>query len=492
MRRGLAGRVGDLPRDRVPPRAGDRCDHRARRRAARSWRAGARLARIALHRCACSKPSPARGSRPSNFARGGESADARWSATARWACVRGTSCPRPAAPVAVRRAGRCMRCARSRPSSDPTRDRSPRPRTSPASTACWPRGCTGAPHAIAARWVGRSRAAPRGLPGALRDRRARSDARSSNSMRRCPAPCSRRGAGGRAARRSIEPPRLSAQRACAPSPFPPAPTPCRCRTPRGPSARRARGVLGTVAPAAGDHRRTARTGRARPNRRRSGSGYRGRVRTARASGGGDRRTPRRPRILGDPPEGEGGIDWIETRLRWAARLKGEIVRAGLGLALRTVESRAHRSIAAIPPAQAAELAAALLGALSEAADVFDASKGGRFAAPAGLALNRAVTRWLEAHAGHVAPGRALPRPDPALVRFDDPWPSLTAWNAWLELPGVARERIETLGGVERDVIVVRMGWDARPPRTVRQAAAELGVSTLLVQRAEKRAVNTLS
>lgn len=198
-----------------------------------------------------------------------------------------------------------------------------------------------------------------------------------------------------------------------------------------------------------------------------------------------------PRVLGDEPDGAGGIDWIETRLRWAARLKAELVRAGLGLALRTVESRAHRSIAAIPPAQAAELAAALLAALSDAADVFDASKGGRFAAPAGLALNRAVTKWLEAHAGHVAPGRALPRPDPAHVRFEDPWPALTPWNAWLELPGVARERIETLNGVERDVMVARMGWDARPPRTVVQAAAELGVSTMLVQRAEKRAVNTL-
>lgn len=202
--------------------------------------------------------------------------------------------------------------------------------------------------------------------------------------------------------------------------------------------------------------------------------------------------PRRsPRVLGDEPDGEGGIDWIETRLRWAARLKAELVRAGLGLALRTVESRAHRSIAAIPPAHAAELAGALLAALADAADVFDPSKGGRLAAPAGLSLNRAVTRWLEAHAGHAPPGRALPRPDPAHVRIDDPWPTLTPWNAWLEVPTAARAKIDTLRGVERDVLLVRMGWDARPPRTVVQAAAELGVSTMLVQRAEKRALRGL-
>lgn len=198
-----------------------------------------------------------------------------------------------------------------------------------------------------------------------------------------------------------------------------------------------------------------------------------------------------PRVLGDEPDGAGGIDWIETRLRWAARLKAELVRAGLGLALRTVESRAHRSIAAVPAAQAAELADALLGALSEAAEVFDASKGGRFAAPAGLALNRVVSRWLDAHAGHVAPGRALPRPDPAHVQLEDPWPALTPWNAWLEVSTAARAKIDTLAGVERDVLLARMGWDARPPRTVIQAAAELSVSTLLVQRAEKRAVNKL-
>lgn len=202
--------------------------------------------------------------------------------------------------------------------------------------------------------------------------------------------------------------------------------------------------------------------------------------------------PRRsPRVLGDKPDGEGGIDWIETRLRWAARLKAELVRAGLGLALRTVESRAHRSIAAMPPAHAAELTGALLAALADAADVFDPSKGGRLAAPAGLSLNRAVTRWLEAHAGHAAHGRALPRPDPAHVRIDDPWPTLTPWNAWLEVPTAARAKIDTLRGVERDVLLVRMGWDARPPRTVLQAAAELGVSTMLVLRAEKRALRGL-
>lgn len=212
---------------------------------------------------------------------------------------------------------------------------------------------------------------------------------------------------------------------------------------------------------------------------------------AQAAAAVDALARRAPRILGDEPDGAGGIDWIETRLRWAARLKAELVRAGLGLALRTVESRAHRSIAAIPPAHAAELADALLGALSEAADVFDASKGGRFAAPAGLALNRVVSKWLEAHAGHVAPGRALPRPDPAHVSFEDPWPALTPWNAWLEVSTAARAKIDTLVGIERAVLLARMGWDARPPRTVRQAAAELGVSTLLVQRAEKRAVNTL-
>jgi len=193
------------------------------------------------------------------------------------------------------------------------------------------------------------------------------------------------------------------------------------------------------------------------------------------------------------PAGSRGIDWIETRLRWAARIKAELVRSQLGLLLRTVESQLGRPLPAFSGALAVDICTVLAAAVFEAADRHDPFKGGRLAAPAGLSMSRAAARWAEEHPHELVQhaARSLARPAPSHARLDHLWTTLTPWTTWLEPPPGARERIETVKGRGREVLIARLGWDARPPRTVSEVAGELGVTAQAVIRAERAAMRQL-
>lgn len=199
-----------------------------------------------------------------------------------------------------------------------------------------------------------------------------------------------------------------------------------------------------------------------------------------------------PAILDTSPARR-GIDWVETHLRWAARIKAELVRSQFALLLRTVDTQLARPLSAFPGATAVELVSTLAHALFDAADRHDPFKGGRLAAPAGLALNRAAAKWAEEHPADIAPhpARALARAAPSSARLDHLWASLTPWSAWLDPPADARERIETIRGRARDVLIARLGWDARPPRTVPEVARELSLTPHAVSRAERAAMKQL-
>ena len=54
-----------------------------------------------------------------------------------------------------------------------------------------------------------------------------------------------------------------------------------------------------------------------------------------------------------------------------------------------------------------------------------------------------------------------------------------------------RRCVETLGGRERRIIVMRYGLDNRRPRTQREVAAQLNISRSYVSRIEKRALAKL-
>lgn len=189
----------------------------------------------------------------------------------------------------------------------------------------------------------------------------------------------------------------------------------------------------------------------------------------------------------------GGIDWIETHLRWASRIKAELVRSQLALLLRTIESQLGLALTDLPGATAVDLVGVLAAALFEAADRHDPFKGGRLAAPAGLALNRAAAKWAEEHPREASPHapRALARASPSHARLDHIWTSLTPWTVWLEPPPGVRDRIEGLKGMGREVLIARLGWDAKPPRTVAATARELALTSQAVTRAERAAMKDL-
>jgi hypothetical protein len=194
-----------------------------------------------------------------------------------------------------------------------------------------------------------------------------------------------------------------------------------------------------------------------------------------------------------------GVDVVETRLLWASRLKAEMVRAQLGLLVRTVEDRAGGPVSALPGPAARGLCAAALAALVEGVDRFDPFKGGRLAAPAGLAVGKAVARWLKEH-GPVpvrspgsgtmgaGAGRAAPKVDLDALALEDWTAAVHPWQEWLELPPAARERLGTLGERERRVIELRYGLAGGPPRTLVEVAGVLGTTPTRVGAMQRRGV----
>lgn len=192
-------------------------------------------------------------------------------------------------------------------------------------------------------------------------------------------------------------------------------------------------------------------------------------------------------------QADGGIDWIETRLRWATRIKAELVRSQLGLMLRTAESQLGRGLADFPGAVAVDLVGALAAAVFDATDRHDPFKGGRLAAPAGLAMNRAAAKWAEEHPREAGPqaARTLARAAPSHARLDHIWAGSTPWASWLEPPPGTRERIDSVKGRGREVLIARLGWDAHRPRTVLETARALGLTPQAVIRAERAAMRQL-
>ncbi len=220
-----------------------------------------------------------------------------------------------------------------------------------------------------------------------------------------------------------------------------------------------------------------------------------------------------------------GLDRIETDLRWAARLKVELVRQELPLVVRTVENvLAPITLRSLPPAMAEQVMGEALAQAVEAVEHFDVSKGGRLAAPVGLAVTRAATTWRRTHAHWLsahAQGKSVPTgtravavprsPDAldAVARGGGPSSDLARrvcpWQAWLEPPVPDGLAWDELADDARRVLICRMGW-ADPstgesgeaggggggePRTLDETAEVLGISRTKTVRLEKAAYAAL-
>lgn len=171
------------------------------------------------------------------------------------------------------------------------------------------------------------------------------------------------------------------------------------------------------------------------------------------------------------------LDRIETDLRWAARLKAELLRVELPVLLRTLESRLGRPALTIAPRVLVCVLSESLGALAQGVDAFDPFKGGRLAGPAGLAVDRVAVRWSKDPVFAPASGRAT-----ALFTGEEPLPdwtrTLAPWQAWLEPP--RRVRDVALRGQHDDraakFLIARFGYGGGPPRTLRELLAEFDLA----------------
>ncbi len=188
------------------------------------------------------------------------------------------------------------------------------------------------------------------------------------------------------------------------------------------------------------------------------------------------------------------IDECFTMLRWATLLKIALIRGQLPLLISTIESVFATPIELVPlgPGKLRELIGAGLAALSEGVNLFDATKGGRLAAPAGLALNRAITRVAKSAAGaeqSAAQGRARALARPSTDLPIGAWErSVDPWQHAIELDARFRSVLPTLEPDDRRVLERRAGWDGSAPATLAQVARELRTTPMRAAMLERRAI----
>lgn len=179
------------------------------------------------------------------------------------------------------------------------------------------------------------------------------------------------------------------------------------------------------------------------------------------------------------------IDRVETRLRWASRLKAVLVTSHLRLVVQTIDRYMERPLAELPPDDVPALMDLAVGAMADAVDRHDVFKGGRLAAPAGLLLTRRLAE--RARKPDATLARARTHRASALVRdwrFD-----LDPWQRWLEPPLRAR-RIATSGHTTlpagaASVFTARFGLNGRPPMTTAALATALQMHAARLVRLER-------
>lgn len=192
------------------------------------------------------------------------------------------------------------------------------------------------------------------------------------------------------------------------------------------------------------------------------------------------------------------LDRIETDLRWASRLKAELVRSHLGVARRSLEDRLARPLSSGSTVEVERLVLAMLSGIAEGIDRFHARSSGRLAAPVGLAVDRAVRETLEllGEADKGTGGRARPMFQ-ADASIGD-WSSrLSGWQALTEPDARVRPGLVGLGERGRRLLLARFGWvsagagvaeGGEPPRTLAEIADAEGREVVHLARSERAAI----
>lgn len=176
------------------------------------------------------------------------------------------------------------------------------------------------------------------------------------------------------------------------------------------------------------------------------------------------------------------IDRIETDLRWAARLKAEILRPHWRLLLQTIEGRVARRAEEVRPADLSRLFDIAFAHASHAIDTFDASKGGRIAGPIGLAVDKSITDWIKRRPSV----DERPRRAASLLTFGTvirDWTlRVTPWQRWLEPDPRLRRASETPGfpAEQAAFLAARFGWQGTPPQTLDALAIARGLTPIRI------------
>lgn len=181
------------------------------------------------------------------------------------------------------------------------------------------------------------------------------------------------------------------------------------------------------------------------------------------------------------------LDAAETSLRWAARVKVELIRPLWPLMLETIETVTGTPVDAIDPGRLIPLLDTQLAVAAHAVDHADPVGGGRLAGAAALDLSTAASRWLKANpASTSARGRAA-RSIPQGIEVPDWTRRVAPWQDRLEPDRRIRPLLGRLAAPHAEVLGRRMGWNGQRPMTQTETAAALGVSRLALPRLERAA-----
>jgi RNA polymerase primary sigma factor len=180
------------------------------------------------------------------------------------------------------------------------------------------------------------------------------------------------------------------------------------------------------------------------------------------------------------------LDEIETMLRWAERIKIELVRPQLHLILSTIEHQIGGLIDTLDPSRASHLLLSSIRVASDAIDRFDPSHAGRIAAPVGLAVTRFASRQPDL-AQPASTGRAMRR-IPLGHKIDDWTTQVTPWHRWLMLDARIEGVVNQLDERDRAIITRRYGLDGLPPITRLQLAELLDTNHVHTARYERVAI----
>jgi len=180
------------------------------------------------------------------------------------------------------------------------------------------------------------------------------------------------------------------------------------------------------------------------------------------------------------------LDRIETRLRWAGRLKHSLMAAFLHPVLITLEQHLGRRLLTQSSNDVRSLHTIAIGVLSRSIDQFDPTRGQRFQTFMTYALRRALA---ESHGAAAASAAKVRRVSGSLQLVVTP-ACIYNWFASIDLEPRYREHVKALDEIEQQVINNHYGLGGKAPQTHAQLADELNIRlsgvTVIEQRATRR------